>query len=44
MARRRSRVARMAAVLDVTRRCMRIMRKPMCRCLDAMAWLYPWRT
>ena len=34
-----SRVARMAAVLDVTRRCIRIIRKPMCRCLAAIAWL-----
>jgi hypothetical protein len=34
-----SSVARIAAVLEVTSRCIRIIRKPMCRCFAAMAWL-----
>ncbi len=27
------------AVLDVTNRCIRIIKNPMCRCLAAKAWL-----
>jgi hypothetical protein len=29
----------MAAVLEVTSRCIRIIKKPMWRCLAAIAWL-----
>ena len=34
-----SSVVRMAAVLEVTSRCIKIIKNPMCRCLAARAWL-----
>ena len=32
-------LARIAAVLDVTKRCIKIIRKPIWRCFAAIAWL-----